>query len=420
MGFFDKKYCDICGDKIGLLGNRKLEDGNLCKNCAKKLSPWFDERRHSTVEQIKRQLAYREENKKAAAAFRSTRSFGKGSQKLYVDENARKFTVNRGTDFGGDNADILDFSQATGCDLRIDEHRREMHQTVDGKSVSYHPPRYEYSYDFKVTVRVDHPYFSDMDFNLKGSSVDTGERCMSGANTGAWTVNSAFSGIFGQNGVNEYNELVQMGNELKAMIDSWRSGGFAAAAAPAMNPLPSVNTNAASKEIRFGSTSPVPYQDNSFGNYPLSLGVNFYGVAKVSVASPVFMQNCGSFEAVENQLQTVLAAQTGQTVYRCSNEGIPFAKLPAEKVRVADTVKSMLAGEWMQRYGLHLEAVHIQGFSLTKECEDVYHQMEKAAAMQSFGQQAAPAVPNGVSWTCGYCGAQNTGKFCTSCGAKKE
>ena len=29
MGLFDKKYCDICGEKIGLLGNRKLDDGNL-------------------------------------------------------------------------------------------------------------------------------------------------------------------------------------------------------------------------------------------------------------------------------------------------------------------------------------------------------------------------------------------------------
>ena len=39
MGLFDKKYCDICGEKIGLLGNRKLEDGNLCKDCANQLSP---------------------------------------------------------------------------------------------------------------------------------------------------------------------------------------------------------------------------------------------------------------------------------------------------------------------------------------------------------------------------------------------
>ena len=55
MGLFDKKYCDICGEKIGLLGNRKLEDGNLCKDCAKKLSPWFSGRRRSTVADIKGQ-----------------------------------------------------------------------------------------------------------------------------------------------------------------------------------------------------------------------------------------------------------------------------------------------------------------------------------------------------------------------------
>ena len=39
MGLFDKKYCDICGEKIGLLGNRKLENGNLCKELRKKALP---------------------------------------------------------------------------------------------------------------------------------------------------------------------------------------------------------------------------------------------------------------------------------------------------------------------------------------------------------------------------------------------
>ena len=38
MGFFgklfDKKECSICGGEIGLLGNRRLEDGNMCKSCA--------------------------------------------------------------------------------------------------------------------------------------------------------------------------------------------------------------------------------------------------------------------------------------------------------------------------------------------------------------------------------------------------
>ena len=74
FGLFDKKTCAICGAEIGLLGNRKLEDGNCCKSCAAKLSPWFDERRHSTVEQIKEQLAYREENQKAVENFHITRT----------------------------------------------------------------------------------------------------------------------------------------------------------------------------------------------------------------------------------------------------------------------------------------------------------------------------------------------------------
>ena len=73
MGLFDnlfkKKNCDICGGEIGLLGNRKLEDGNLCKDCAAKLSPWFDGRRHSTVEEIRKQLELREANKNEVQAF---------------------------------------------------------------------------------------------------------------------------------------------------------------------------------------------------------------------------------------------------------------------------------------------------------------------------------------------------------------
>lgn len=86
MGLFDKKYCDVCGEKIGLLGNRKLNDGNLCKTCAAKLSPWFSERRGSSVEDIKDQLAYREANKGRVAAFNPTKTIG-GNMKIYFDED---------------------------------------------------------------------------------------------------------------------------------------------------------------------------------------------------------------------------------------------------------------------------------------------------------------------------------------------
>lgn len=171
MGLFDKKYCDICGEKIGLLGNRKLEDGNLCKDCAKKLSPWFSDRRRSTVEDIKGQLAYREENREKAAQFRITRSFGE-DRKVLLDEEHRWFTVTRARDLAEANPDILDFDAITGCRLDIDENRTELtREDADGKDVSYVPPRYEYSYDFFLIITVRHPYFDEMRFPLNSSSV---------------------------------------------------------------------------------------------------------------------------------------------------------------------------------------------------------------------------------------------------------
>ena len=171
MGLFDKKYCDICGEKIGLLGNRKLEDGNLCKDCAKKLSPWFSDRRRSTVEDIKGQLSYREENREKAAQFRTTRSFGE-DWKVLLDEDHRWFTVTRARDLAEATPDILDFDAITGCRMDIDESRTELtHEDADGKDVSYVPPRYEYSYDFFLIITVRHPYFDEMRFSLNSSSV---------------------------------------------------------------------------------------------------------------------------------------------------------------------------------------------------------------------------------------------------------
>ena len=171
MGLFDKKYCDICGEKIGLLGNRKLEDGNLCKDCAKKLSPWFSERRNSTVSEIKEQLAYREKNRERAAQFRTTRSYGE-DWKLLLDEEHRWFTVTRARDLAAANPDILDYTALTGCRVDIDESRTEqMREDADGKEVSYVPPRYEYSYDFDIIISVNHPYFDEMRFRLNDSFV---------------------------------------------------------------------------------------------------------------------------------------------------------------------------------------------------------------------------------------------------------
>ena len=171
MGLFDKKYCSVCGEKIGLLGNRKLEDGNLCKNCAGKLSPWFSERRTSTVEEIKEQLRYREENQKEVEKFNPTRVVGKNG-KLILDEGQKKFILTHMDNWRNSNPDVLSFSQITGCQKEIQEYKtEEKTQDKEGHYVSYDPPRYNYSYDFRLVIYVNHPYFDDMTLRYSQGSV---------------------------------------------------------------------------------------------------------------------------------------------------------------------------------------------------------------------------------------------------------
>ena len=205
---FDKKTCDICGGEIGLLGNKKLEDGNCCKECAGKLSPWFNERRHSTVADIKAQIDYREENRNTVAKFHTTRSFGEDMNVL-LDEDQQLFMVTRARN-------LTEASQVTGCDLDISENRTEEMREIrdkDGntKRVSYNPPHYVYRYDFYIIIRVNHPYFDEMRFKLNRNSVEvevTG-RTTAGVAPGKRNI--------------DYQDYERMGKEIKQALTSIRT-----------------------------------------------------------------------------------------------------------------------------------------------------------------------------------------------------
>ncbi|MBQ8784007.1 MAG: DUF4428 domain-containing protein [Clostridia bacterium] len=174
MGLFDKKFCDICGDKIGLLGNRKLEDGNMCKDCAKKLSPFFSERRSSTIAEIKQQLAYREQNKQILAGFSPMFTFGE-DDKIYIDPMKQSFVVSRRNpgSWSDENPDVIPLSSVAGCNLRVDEDREEIYtQGKDGEEVSYNPPRYKFTCDFYIDIKVNNPYFDEITAKLNDSDVE--------------------------------------------------------------------------------------------------------------------------------------------------------------------------------------------------------------------------------------------------------
>ena len=232
MGLFDKifekKICDICGGEIGLLGNRKLENGNCCKSCAAKLSPFFSDRRSSTVEEIKQQLEYREANKAEVAKFNVTRTLGTDNTKILFDEDARRFVVTSARNLEEANPDVLDYSMVTGCDMDIqDSQTEEKREDKDGNRVSYVPPRYSCEYDFNIKIFVNHPYFDEIEFRLNSSSVQT---------TPEGGVPA--SRIPDPRTVVEYREYEDMGNEIISILSDVRQQARSEAAPKAASTCP--------------------------------------------------------------------------------------------------------------------------------------------------------------------------------------
>lgn len=170
MGLFDKflekKECGICGKELGLLGKTKLQDGYVCKDCARGLSPFFTRARESTVADIERQLAAREENRKRVAAFSPTREIGE-SWRVLIDARMGAIIATDARDWRSANPDVIDFSQVKSASSRLDESRVELYdRDSQGNRVSYRPPRYEYDYNFYVTISIEHPYIDKIEFRL--------------------------------------------------------------------------------------------------------------------------------------------------------------------------------------------------------------------------------------------------------------
>ena len=174
MGLFDKKFCDICGEKIGLLGNRKLSDGNMCKDCAKLLSPFCDDRRSSSLTDIKAQLQYSEENKAVLRAFSPMITIDGDYRNIYVDTAKGNFVVssNKPGNWDSENPDVIPISAITSLTLDIKEDKDELYyKDAQGNNQSYVPPRYEYEYDFTLKFLVNTPWFDDFDVKLNNFSV---------------------------------------------------------------------------------------------------------------------------------------------------------------------------------------------------------------------------------------------------------
>ena len=171
MGLFSKD-CVICGGSGGALSSRKLADGHICGDCAKRLSPWFDDFKSSTAEDIKTQLNYRDENRRALDDFEVTKSRGikkyaEDMQYAY-DAGRRAFVIVEGPaetaeDFADRNPDIIQFDQVNDVWLEVDEYWTEGAGEFELKPFNQTITQEKYKevywrYDFYLNIETDHPY----------------------------------------------------------------------------------------------------------------------------------------------------------------------------------------------------------------------------------------------------------------------
>ena len=218
---FEKKTCDICGGEIGLLGNRKLADGNMCKDCAKKLSPWFEDRREATIAQINEQLHLRDVNFSDLQTFSATKNIGREYHMLVEEENGipQRFLVTRRKDYMEENPDVILMDQVEECIVDIDEQREEVkHKDSDGNYVSYEPRRYEYKYDFYINFVLNHPYLEAMRFKINDRRVeilDVGDYHRSSRGVGQFLLGE---NRFDASADPEWREYKLMCNEIEDMF----------------------------------------------------------------------------------------------------------------------------------------------------------------------------------------------------------
>lgn len=233
---------------------------------------------------------------------------------------------------------------------------------------------------------------------------------------------------------------------------------------------------------KYGTANPVPFRvvDRNVG-LDMDIGIRCFGEYSYRMSDPMlFYKNvCGNIaseytrDRIDSQLKTELLTALQPAFAKISEMGIRYSALPGHTTELASVLNDVLSEQWKKLRGVEVVSVGVSSITANEEDEKMIKELQRnaafrdpkmagahlvgaqAAAMQAaaanenagafmgfagmnmaqnaagnvqglfqMGQQqaapapAAPAAPAAGGWTCA-CGAVNTGKFCSECGAKK-
>ena len=234
---------------------------------------------------------------------------------------------------------------------------------------------------------------------------------------------------------------------------------------------------------KYGTANPVPFRvvDRNVG-LDMDIGIRCFGEYSYRMSDPMlFYKNvCGNIaseytrDRIDSQLKTELLTALQPAFAKISEMGIRYSALPGHTTELASVLNDVLSEQWKKLRGVEVVSVGVSSITANEEDEKMIKELQRnaafrdpkmagahlvgaqAAAMQAaaanenagafmgfagmnmaqnaagnvqglfqMGQQQqaapvppAPAAPAAGAWTCA-CGAVNTGKFCSECGAKK-
>ena len=234
---------------------------------------------------------------------------------------------------------------------------------------------------------------------------------------------------------------------------------------------------------KYGTANPVPFRvvDRNVG-LDMDIGIRRFGEYSYRMSDPMlFYKNvCGNIaseytrDRIDSQLKTELLTALQPAFAKISEMGIRYSALPGHTTELASVLNDVLSEQWKKLRGVEVVSVGVSSITANEEDEKMIKELQRnaafrdpkmagahlvgaqAAAMQAaaanenagafmgfagmnmaqnaagnvqglfqMGQQqqaapvpTAPAAPAAGAWTCA-CGAVNTGKFCSECGAKK-
>ena len=231
---------------------------------------------------------------------------------------------------------------------------------------------------------------------------------------------------------------------------------------------------------KFGTPSPVPFRvvDRNIG-LDVDIAIRCNGEFSYKITDPMlFYKNvCGNVSSeytrdqLDSQLRSEFMTALQPAFAQISAMGIRYSALPGHAVEVANAMNQALTAKWSGLRGISVVSVGINSATASKEDEDMIKELQKSAVFrnpnmaaahmvqaQAEAMKAAAANENGAmmgfmgmgmaqtagginanslfqmgaqqpqeptspaapqsGWTC-KCGAVNTGKFCTECGASQ-